>query len=131
MDRLRLGVAVVGLAMLLAGCASAVGDADVGPIPAAASTPAQTLMWDRSTHRRSTKARSWQNGLDDRQGDQPGSLALFLTAAGCRRVPALCITRLPVDQPLPVALRGRLVVAPPLRERKTVMNPRDRVRFHR
>src|SRR5437868_883246 len=27
------------------------------------------------------------------------------------------------DQPLPVALRGRLVVAPPLRERKTVMNP--------
>jgi len=34
--------------------------------PAAASTPAQTLMWDRSTRRRSTKARSWQNGLDDR-----------------------------------------------------------------
>jgi hypothetical protein len=33
MDRLRLGVAVVGLAMLLAGCASAVGDADVGPNP--------------------------------------------------------------------------------------------------
>ena len=32
----------------------------------AASTPAQTLMWDRSTRRRSTKARSWQNGLDDR-----------------------------------------------------------------
>src|ERR1700730_1950473 len=27
------------------------------------------------------------------------------------------------DQPLPVALRGGLVVAPPLRERKTVMNP--------
>src|SRR6202023_2689094 len=27
------------------------------------------------------------------------------------------------DQPLPVALRGRLVVAPPLRERKAVMNP--------
>ena len=33
MDRLRLGMAVVGLAMLLAGCASAVGDADVGPNP--------------------------------------------------------------------------------------------------
>jgi hypothetical protein len=33
MDTLRLGSAVVGLAMLLAGCASAVGDADAGPNP--------------------------------------------------------------------------------------------------
>lgn len=32
MDRLRLGVTVVGLAMLLAGCAAS-GDADVGPNP--------------------------------------------------------------------------------------------------
>jgi hypothetical protein len=66
MDRLRLGVAVVGLAMLLAGCASAVAMPMWDRTPAAASTPAQTLMWDRSTRRRSTKARSWQNGLDDR-----------------------------------------------------------------
>ena len=46
MDRLRLEVAVVGLAMLLAGCARGVGDADVDRTPAAASTPAQTLMWE-------------------------------------------------------------------------------------
>jgi hypothetical protein len=33
MDRLRLGLGVVCLAMLPAGCASAVGDADAGPNP--------------------------------------------------------------------------------------------------
>ena len=33
MDTLRLGFAVVGLAMLLAGCASGVGNADAGPNP--------------------------------------------------------------------------------------------------
>ena len=33
MNKLRLGLAVVGLATLLAGCASVVGDADVGPDP--------------------------------------------------------------------------------------------------
>ena len=33
MNTLRLGLAVVGLATLLAGCASVVGDADAGPDP--------------------------------------------------------------------------------------------------
>ncbi len=33
MNKLRLGLAVVGLTTLLAGCASAVGDADAGPDP--------------------------------------------------------------------------------------------------
>jgi len=33
MNKFRLGLVVVGLATLLAGCASAVGDADVGPDP--------------------------------------------------------------------------------------------------
>jgi hypothetical protein len=33
MNKLRLGLVVVGLAMLLAGCGSVVGDADAGPNP--------------------------------------------------------------------------------------------------
>ena len=33
MNKFRLGLVVVGLATLLAGCASAVGDADAGPDP--------------------------------------------------------------------------------------------------
>ena len=33
MNKLRLGLAVVGLAMLLASCASVVGDANAGPDP--------------------------------------------------------------------------------------------------
>jgi hypothetical protein len=33
MNKLRLGLAVAGLATLLAGCTSAVGDADAGPDP--------------------------------------------------------------------------------------------------
>jgi len=33
MNKLRLGLAVTCLAMLLAGCASAVGDANAGPDP--------------------------------------------------------------------------------------------------
>jgi len=33
MNKVRFGLAVVGLTTLLAGCASAVGDADAGPDP--------------------------------------------------------------------------------------------------